>query len=120
MLDMIRKDVLPAVSRFTGELVSTARAKSVVCGESACTYEMELAGRLSGLVSEAWKGAQELERSLDHAAACHSTEEIALCCWQEMLPKMSALRRAADAMETITDKTCWPYPSYGEILFSVY
>ena len=51
---------------------------------------------------------------------CATTEEFALCCWQEMLPEMAQLRKAADAMEAITDKTCWPYPSYGEILFSVY
>ena len=120
MLDMIRKDVLPAVSRFTGELLSTARDKTVVLGESACTYEMELSGRLSALVTEAWQGAEALEKSLEHSAHCATTEEFALCCWQEMLPEMEALRRAADAMEAITDKICWPYPSYGEILFSVY
>ena len=46
--------------------------------------------------------------------------KFALCCWKEMLPEMARLRAAADAMEAITDKTFWPYPSYGEILFSVY
>ena len=120
MLDMIRKDVLPAVSRFTGELASTAREKSVVCGETACTYEMQLSARLSALVTEAWHGAERLEQSLEHVGRCATTEEFALCCWQEMLPEMAQLRKAADAMEAITDKTCWPYPSYGEILFSVY
>ena len=120
MLDMIRKDVLPAVSRFTGELVSTARGKTVLFGETACTYELELSKRLSGLVTEAWQGAGRLEQSIEHAAACGSTEEFALCCWKEMLPEMARLRAAADAMEAITDKTFWPYPSYGEILFSVY
>ena len=120
MLDMIRKDVLPAVSRFTGELVSSARGKTVLFGETACTYELDLSRRLSGLVTEAWQGAGRLEQSIEHAAACASTEEFALCCWKEMLPEMARLRAAADAMEAITDKTFWPYPSYGEILFSVY
>ena len=120
MLDMIRKDVLPAVSRFTGELVSSARGKTVLFGETACTYELDLSRRLSGLVTEAWQGAGRLEQSIEHAAACASTEEFALCCLKEMLPEMARLRAAADAMEAITDKTFWPYPSYGEILFSVY
>ena len=120
MLDMIRKDVLPAVSRFTGELVSTARDKTVVFGETACTYEIELSRRLSGLIGEAWEGADRLEKALERSAGCATTEELALVCWQEMLPGMASLRLAADAMETITDKTRWPYPSYGEILFSVY
>ena len=120
MLDMIRKDVLPAVSRFTGELALTARNKTVILGETACSYEMDLLRRLSELVTEAWSGADRLEKSLERSSQCDSTEEFALCCWQEMLPEMAQLRRAADAMEAITDKTCWPYPSYGEILFSVY
>ena len=41
-------------------------------------------------------------------------------CWKKLLPVMESLRRSADAMETVTDKKFWPYPSYGEILFSVY
>ncbi len=49
-----------------------------------------------------------------------TTEEFALVCWKKLLPAMESLRRSADAMETVTDKKFWPYPSYGEILFSVY
>ena len=120
MLDMIRKDVLPAVSRFTGELIDTARDKAAMGLEDAAVYERELSARLSGLIAEAWQGAQRLEASVERSAQSGSTEEFALCCWQEMLPEMDSLRRCADAMETITDKTRWPYPSYGEILFSVY
>ena len=120
MLDMIRKDVLPAVSRFTGELAASAREKTVLCGERACSYEMELTARLSELLGRAWRGADVLEKALDAAGQAQTTEEFALCCWKELLPGMEELRRCADAMEAITDKTCWPYPSYGEILFSVY
>ncbi len=119
MLDMIRKDVLPAVSRFTGELIAAAREKSSLEPPVPSMYERELASRLSGLISEAWEGAQRLEGSVERSAGL-PTEEFALCCWKEMLPEMDALRRCADAMEAITDKTRWPYPSYGEILFSVY
>ena len=120
MLDMIRKDVLPAVSRFTGELAASAREKAVLCGEVACAYETDLTGRLSALISRAWKCSADLEKALENAGQARTTEEFALCCWKELLPLMEELRTCADAMETITDKTCWPYPSYGEILFSVY
>ena len=120
MLDMIRKDVLPAVSRFTGELAAAAREKSALCGEEACAYEKDVSSRLSALVAECWREAGKLEISLGHAGKSATTEEFALCCWKELLPEMERLRRCADAMEAITDKTCWPYPSYGEILFSVY
>ena len=120
MLDMMRKDVLPAVSRFTGDLAASAREKAALCGEIACAYERDLTARLSELIARSWRGAGELEKSLEHASRSAATEEFALCCWKELLPEMEELRRCADAMEAITDKTRWPYPSYGEILFSVY
>ena len=120
MLDMIRKDVLPAVSRFTGELSRTAREKGALCGASACRYETELTGRLSELTGAAWRDAAVLEEALEEAGRSGSTEEFALVCWKKLLPTMAELRRSADAMEAVTDKKFWPYPSYGEILFSVY
>ena len=120
MLDMIRKDVLPAVSRFTGELSRTAEKKRDLCGEDACRYETELCSRLSALVTRAWDGAAALESAVEESGRADSTEAFALCCWKKLLPEMAELRRCADEMETITDKQFWPYPSYGEILFSVY
>ena len=120
MLDMLRKDVLPAVSRFAGELTQIAREKGALCGPAANTYEKELVGRLSELTARAWENAEQLEKAVERSEACETTEEFALCCWKEFLPLMEELRRCADAMETVTDKTHWPYPSYGEILFSVY
>ena len=120
MLDMIRKDVLPAVSRFTGELGRTAEEKGKLCGPEACRYEKELTSRLADLTQEAWDGARLLAEGLEQANACTTTEEFAICCWKKLLPEMSHLRRCADEMETVTDKKYWPYPSYGEILFSVY
>ena len=121
MLDMIRKDVLPAVSRFTGDLSAAGRCREQYLPGDACRYEREIAGRLSGLIDRAWQSAARLESALAHAdAVSGSTEEFALCCWKELLPEMAELRECADAMEAVTEKTYWPYPSYGEILFSVY
>ncbi len=120
MLDMIRKDVLPAVSRFSGELTATAREKAALLGPESCAYELDSAKRLSALIEKAWGLCGRLELAVTHSDESIDTEEFALCCWKEMLPEMEALRSCADAMETITDKTRWPYPSYGEILFSVY
>ena len=120
MLDMIRKDVLPAVSRFTGELVATAREKGKVCGKESCRYEKDLTERLSALIEQAWEDAASLEKAVEETNGGLTTEEFALVCWKKLLPVMESLRRSADAMETVTDKKFWPYPSYGEILFSVY
>ena len=120
MLDMIRKDVLPAVSRFSGELTSAAREKAALLGKECCAYETDTARQLSELIEKAWERCGRLEQAVNHSDRSTDTEQFALCCWKEMLPEMEELRACADAMEAITDKTRWPYPSYGEILFSVY
>ena len=121
LLDMLRKDVLPAMSRFTGELSSTAHNKKKLCGESACRYEKTAAAELSARAAKLWDGAEALEkavRRIDDGRL--STEAAAELCRGEILPEMEALREISDGAELIMDRTAWPYPSYGEILTSVY
>ena len=121
LLDMLRKDVLPAMSRFTGELSSTAHNKKKLCGESACRYEKTAAAELSARAAKLWDGTEALEkavRRIDDGRL--STEAAAELCRGEILPEMEALREISDGAELIMDRTAWPYPSYGEILTSVY
>ena len=121
LLDMLRKDVLPAMSRFTGALSSTAHNKKKLCGESACRYEKTAAAELSARAAKLWDGAEALEkavRRIDDGRL--STEAAAELCRGEILPEMEALREISDGAELIMDRTAWPYPSYGEILTSVY
>ena len=121
LLDMLRKDVLPAMSRFTGALSSTAHNKKKLCGESACRYEKTAAAELSARAAKLWDGAEALEkavRRIDDGRL--STEAAVELCRGEILPEMEALREISDGAELIMDRTAWPYPSYGEILTSVY
>ena len=121
LLDMLRKDVLPAVSRFTGALSATAHEKKKLCGESACRYEKAAAAELSARAAKLWDGAEKLEkavRRIDDGRL--STESAVEICRGEILPEMEALREISDGAELIMDRAAWPYPSYGEILTSVY
>ena len=121
LLDMLRKDVLPAVSRFTGALSATAHEKKKLCGESACRYEKTAASELSARAAKLWDGAEKLEkavRRIDDGRL--STESAVEICRGEILPEMETLREISDGAELIMDRTAWPYPSYGEILTSVY
>ena len=121
LLDMLRKDVLPAMSRFTGALSSTAHNKKKLCGESACRYEKTAAAELSARAAKLWDGAEALEKAVRRIDdGCLSTEAAAELCRGEILPEMEALREISDGAELIMDRTAWPYPSYGEILTSVY
>ena len=121
LLDMLRKDVLPAVSRFTGALSATAHEKKKLCGESACRYEKTAAAELSARAAKLWDGAEKLEKAVrridDGRLSTESTVEI---CRGEILPEMETLREISDGAELIMDRAAWPYPSYGEILTSVY
>ena len=97
LLDMLRKDVLPAMSRFTGELSSTAHNKKKLCGESACRYEKTAAAELSARAAKLWDGAEALEkavRRIDDGRL--STEAAAELCRGEILPEMEALREISD------------------------
>ncbi len=121
LLDMLRKDVLPAVSRFTGALSATAHEKKKLCGESACRYEKTAAAELSACAAKLWDGAEKLEkavRRIDDGRL--STESAVEICRGEILPEMETLREISDGAELIMDRAAWPYPSYGEILTSVY
>ena len=121
LLDMLRKDVLPAVSRFTGALSATAHEKKKLCGESACRYEKTAAAELSARAAKLWDGAEQLEkavRRIDDGRL--STESAVEICRGEILPEMETLREISDGAELIMDRAAWPYPSYGEILTSVY
>ena len=121
LLDMLRKDVLPAVSRFTGTLSATAHEKKKLCGESACRYEKTAAAELSARAAKLWDGAEKLEkavRRIDDGRL--STESAVEICRGEILPEMETLREISDGAELIMDRAAWPYPSYGEILTSVY
>ena len=121
LLDMLRKDVLPAVSRFTGALSATAHEKKKLCGESACRYEKTAAAELSARAAKLWDGAERLEkavRRIDDGRL--STESAVEICRGEILPEMEILREISDGAELIMDRAAWPYPSYGEILTSVY
>ena len=121
LLDMLRKDVLPAVSRFTGALSATAHEKKKLCGESACRYEKTAAAELSARAAKLWDGAEKLEKAVrridDGRLSSESAVEI---CRGEILPEMETLREISDGAELIMDRAAWPYPSYGEILTSVY
>ncbi len=121
LLDMLRKDVLPAVSCFTGALSATAHEKKKLCGESACRYEKTAAAELSARAAKLWDGAEKLEkavRRIDDGRL--STESAVEICRGEILPEMETLREISDGAELIMDRAAWPYPSYGEILTSVY
>ena len=116
MLDMARKDVLPAVSGYIHRLTSAALAKKELGGIDM-EYELESARQLSKLASEAHRCVHRLDDAL--ASASGDSLTLARSYHDGVLSAMIDLRATVDEMEIYTDASCWPYPSYGEMLFSV-
>ena len=119
MVDMARRDILPAVETYAAKVAGTAAAKKALVPDLAASYETELVRRLSGLTDCIAQRTENLEHLM---AQLQTTEDVTASACRirdEILPAMSALRAAADEAETITASDCWPYPTYGDLLFSV-
>ena len=119
MVDMVRKDVLPAVSAFTARLAGAASAKRKLGDGVDVSYEISSVERLSGLMGMASRTVTDLEDALVEASSITSCEELSEFCRDSILAAMNELRIYVDEMETLTSAEYWPYPSYGELLFSV-
>ena len=117
MLDMARQDILPAVSAFAKELCDTATVKNALGVEAV--YETETAARVSKLMTAVLTEVSALEKASDDAEELADVLTRACAYKDNVLSAMSALRESVDELETLTARKYWPYPNYGDLLFSV-
>ncbi len=119
MLDMVWKDILPAVSAYSKSLADAALAKKALSSEIDCRFETELSAKLSALTAAAVAKTQELEYAVTDVK--NITDSLALARYYKdaVFAAMKELRVVVDELEVNTASSYWPYPSYGELLFSV-
>jgi len=115
MLDMVSRDILPAVLGYSGKLAQAAGAK-VALGITADT-EKALCAKISALASGIMSAAEALDAALKGVP--EEGVEAAVYTRNEVFSKMLALRAVVDEAEPLLPASEWPYPSYGEMLFSV-
>ena len=116
MLDMARRDVLPAMTEYSLELARSAKLKAEL--GVAESFEKKTLEKLSGLMTEIDDGAAALEEAV-LSTPTESESVRAAYSRDVILARMQALREPADAAELLTGAKHWPYPTYGEMLFSV-
>ena len=118
MIDMVKRNIFPAVSGFSGDIASAIAAKRSVLAELDCAAEESLLRQLSSLIGEMMRQCEALEAAL---SAPHSADayEAARYYKYTVFSIMDALRAAVDSLETITAANRWPYPSYTDLLFSI-
>ena len=120
MLDMAKKDIFPAVSAFTGELADTIIRKRSVSDDIRTDAEVKLLQKLSDLLAEFSEAIDELDSKVGGSIAYRKNiQSHAEYNCNETLRSMEKLRAISDKMEMCTASEYWPYPSYGELLFSV-
>ena len=118
MVDMVRRDIFPAVSGYSAQVAGTIAGKRAVIADLDCSAEEKLLRRLSSLSAEMMKQCEALEAALA-APYGDNAYEAAHYCRYTIFEIMGSLRSAVDELETITAGDWWPYPSYAELLFSV-
>ncbi len=119
MVDMARSQIAPAVESYSLKIAKTAAAKKALDPELACGYETELVRKLSVLTDRIAVKTGELEAAV---TALHTAEDIisgSEAIRDTVLPGMDELRLACDEAETLTAKSEWPFPTYGDLLFGV-
>ncbi|MBR1535176.1 MAG: glutamine synthetase III [Ruminococcus sp.] len=120
MLDMAKKDILPSVSAFTGKTCATIERKRAVSPDIKVDAELKLVTKLSNLLSEFSERIDALEEEVEAAVEhADSIRELAQYSYTHIFTAMEALRKTGDEMEMCTASKYWPYPSYGQLLFSV-
>ena len=119
MLEMARKQLLPAVNSYMSELANTAASKLAVSENISVRSETKTLGRLSADADAMSDAIDTLQDAVDAAKALPSESEKAVAFHDNVLPAMDALRAAADDAETICGEDYWPLPSYSKMLYYV-
>lgn len=117
MLDMAKKDILPSVSRFTKTLLETISSKKALGIDAS--YEEGFVQKISSKLKEAYTALEDLDSKTKTFSEIEDFEKAAFYVRDEIIPSMDALREPCDVMETLTDASEWPFPTYGKLLYGI-
>ena len=118
MVDMARKEIMPAIESYVADLAAAAKAKKDAVGAD-CSYEAKRITRLSDLLSQIDDAVDDLDSALVKLSMSGDITAQANFIRDEIIPKMSLVRVPADEAETLTAEKYWPFPTYGDLLFGV-
>ena len=119
MVDMARRSILPAVSKFAGDTASNAACVLSVSPDSDTSYEQDVIAQVTSLISKTHKTVKVLSDVNAKAKSEPNPENRAMAYKDDILPVMEELRSYVDTLETLVSKEYWPFPDYGDLLFGV-
>lgn len=120
MLDMAKKDIIPAVSKYVATLAGTVSSTKAVNAALGCKAETALISKLSSLNDKAYDEVVALEVAMDRTKE-YADDQLKLATYYRdaILPAMETLRATVDEMEGYTAESAWPIPAYGDLIFRV-
>ncbi|MCR5648383.1 MAG: glutamine synthetase III [Oscillospiraceae bacterium] len=119
MISMVHKRIAPAITRFTSDLAAQASVKKGLFPDLACGYETDLVKKLSALTDTISEKTADLEKAVMGLQDAEDVVSESALIRDAVLPAMCELRIPCDRAELLTAKSYWPFPTYGDILFSV-
>ena len=119
MVEMVKKDILPAVTLYINDLMTSLINAKTLGLDMNMSAQKHILERLNNLYNSTVEKTEKLEEVKIATTKIKEIDKQALSCRKKLFTAMEELREDVDAMETITSSKYWPYPSYGEILFSI-
>ena len=119
LLEMVKRDIIPAISSYEGKLCETVTAKRNVSKTLDCTAETQIIEKLSDFNEHLTALVKELEIAVEAAQSTTDLLARAKGYCDKVLFIMDNIRHIADEAETIVAREYWPYPTYGDILFNI-
>ena len=119
LLQMIKRDVIPAISRYTQALCECICSKKSASSDIDCTVEESLSKRLSDKNAQLFNLADTLSKAKKSAKGIKNISEKAVFYHDNVLSVMKQIRDITDKVETEVGREYWPYPTYGDLLFKI-
>ena len=118
--DMVKRDILPAVSAYVSELSNGVLTKKSISEDIPCKAELDIIKRLSGLQDCAYKKLSTLDNAVIGVREA-GDDPIAVAAYYKdaVIPAMNELRAVVDEMETLVSSEYWPYPTYADLMYRV-
>ena len=117
MIDMVKKDILPAAASYIKDLSQTAQLAETFGADNS--FERDMVQRISTYASDTYRKLGVLEKELEKCREITDIEAQANCFHDRVFAAMTDLRTSADGIESLVGEKYWPYPTYGALLFYV-
>ena len=119
MIDLAKKEIIPAILRYQGEIAEIANNKKKLSSSIQCCLEENILNKISALGNSLYSKLEDLEKSVLDAKLHTEALDLAKYYREPVFMNMQQLRAVVDELETLVSKKYWTLPSYGELLFSV-